>query len=70
MKRHPVQIADLQTVIKLGEWVVSRMKPNDMIAVDGRLVTAVDVEAETLRAMDALARETEKRKVTASQPSQ
>lgn len=68
---HQAQLADLRTVIRLGEETVSRMSEYDLIVLmDGRIVDRADIEAETQRVMDALARMDFAPRVTTSQPRQ
>lgn len=55
--QHQAQLVDLRTVIRLGEETVSQMGDYDMIELmDGRIVDRADIESETQRVMDALAR--------------
>lgn len=51
------QLADLRTAIQLGEEIVTQMSEYDLIVLaDGRIVDRTDIEAETQRVMDAVAR--------------
>lgn len=51
------QLADLRTAMKLGEETAAQMSEYDLIVLpDGRIVDRADIEAETQRVMDALAR--------------
>lgn len=69
--QHQAQLADLRTVIRLGEETVSQMGDYDMIELmDGRIVDRADIESETQRVMDALARMDFAPRVTTSQPCQ
>lgn len=62
------QLADLRTVIRLGEETVGRMSEYDLIVMEnGQIVDRLDVEADTQRQMDALARMNFAPRVTASQ---
>lgn len=58
------QLADLRTVIRLGEETVSQMSEYDLIVMEsGQIVDRLDVEADTQRQIDALARMTFEQKI-------
>lgn len=56
-QKRSAQLADLRTVIQLGEETVAQMSEYDLIVTEGgRIVDRADIEAETQRVMDAVAR--------------
>lgn len=60
------QLVELQTVILLGESTLDQMDEYDLIVMEnGKIVDRLDVEADTQRQVDMLARMTFEQKVTA-----